>query len=339
MGGSMRIVKPSSANNSPRSSMSLGRRRTVMNDGAYRRRAAMMDQSLLAASGYISNDGLQHPPQQRSSRPVSWHPASHLMPQQYQQSYNIPTPDPNNQYNLFTLPSTPAVHSGYASPDSTFSPLSVPYTGYEQHQCFQNPPPMPTPEYLNQPQFVQPYANLFPLAAQDTDPSMYSHFDWNNFATNGFVNSTAPPTPDNFLPIQYPEPAFPAEEAIPYHSLEDNESDDGEELIGMGLYDTPEFSKSSLADPQLNSYRAMMMSQLAGSGYALPRKLESEGKGLKLEETWTPPSDIFEEDDDEQDGEGEKEEPEVKFETSAALPQQSHEYYLSHQAYSRAGWL
>jgi hypothetical protein len=327
-GGSIRVVKPSSASNSPRSSMGLARRRTVMNDGAYRRRVTMMDQTLMANGGFITNDGLPDVQQPRSTRPVSWHPASHLVPQQAYQSYATPTPELNNQYPLFNLPGTPSVYSGYASPDSTFSPLSMSYTGYEQPQYFQNTPTtFSTHHYTNQQEYVQESdGNLAPQTVANTDPSMYSHFDWNNFATNGF---DAPPTPDNFLPIQHPEPSFPAEDSIPYHPLEDDESDDGEELIGMGLYDTPEITKSSSADPQLDNYRALMMSQLLGSGYVPPPKIEPTGKGLKLEETWTPPSDDEDEDDDEQDGEGEDEEQEVKVEASIDAA----------QTYCPAGWV
>ncbi|PQE05597.1 hypothetical protein CJF30_00007764 [Rutstroemia sp. NJR-2017a BBW] len=119
---------------------------------------------------------------------------------------------------------------------------------------------------------------------------MYSHFDWNHFAANGFEDATAPPTPDNFLPIQHPEPSFTSEESIPYHPLSEDEPE-GEELIGM-------------ADPQLDNYR--IMSQLLGSTY---RRTESVGKGLKLEETWQPPTAKEDEDDDEEeDGEAEEEE-------------------------------
>jgi hypothetical protein len=319
-GGSIRVVKPSSASNSPRSSMGLARRRTVMNDGAYRRRVVMMDQTLLANGGFITNDGLPDVQQPRSSRPVSWHPASHLVPQQAYQPYTTLAPELNNQYPLFNLPGTPSVYSGYASPDSTFSPLSMPYTGYEQPQYFQNThTTFAAPHYPNQQEYIQESnGNFTPQTMANTDPSMYSHFDWNNFATNGF---DAPPTPDNFLPIQHPEPSFPGEDSIPYHPLEDDESDDGEELIGMGLYDTPEITKSSSTDPQLDNYRALMMSQLLGSGYVPSRKIEPTGKGLKLEETWTPPSDDEDEDDDEQDGEGEDEEPEVKVEASVDATQ------------------
>lgn len=131
---------------------------------------------------------------------------------------------------------------------------------------------------------------------------MYSHFDWSNFATNGFEDSsTTPPTPENFLPIQHPEPTFPAEDAIPYHPLDD--SDEGEELIGMGLYDAPEI-KSPPSDPYLDNYRASMLSQHLGTPYRRP---EPAGKGLKLEEGWKPPGSEDGEDSDD-DGDAEDEE-------------------------------
>jgi hypothetical protein len=253
----------------------------------------------------------------------------------------------NRQYQLYDLSSTPSVYSGYASPDPTFSPLSMPYAGYEQEQCYSNShTSVSTAEFVNQQQHFLPQHNNHstPQTTQNTDSSIYSHFDWNNFATNGFENSsTTPPTPENFLPIQHPEPAFSAEESIPYHPLEDNESDDGEELIGMGLYDTPEILKSPTADHQLDNYRAFMMSSMLGSGYVPPRRAEPTGKGLKLEEGWTPPSDDEDEDDDEQDGEGEDEDPDVKVEApiqhEAPSAQRNYGNYAVNQAYSRDGWL
>lgn len=325
-----------------------------MNDGAYRRRLAMMEPNMLVAGGYIANDGLQVPQQPRASRPVSWHPASHPIPQQAYQTYIAPGSDMNRQYQLYDFSSTPSVYSSYASPDSTFSPLSMPY-GHEQEQYLSNPhTSYSTTQFVDQPQqqhFVSHQTEgPAPQIAGNTDSSMYSHFDWNNFATNGFdSSSTAPPTPDNFLPIQHPEPAFSPEESIPYHPLEDNESDDGEELIGMGLYDTPEISKSPAADPHLDNYRALMMSSLLGSGYIPPRRVEPTGKGLKLEETWSPPSDDEDQDDEEQDGEGEDEEPEVKIEApvsnvvphhhEVAAAQRNYGNYTCNQSFNRDGWL
>ncbi|KAL2075661.1 hypothetical protein VTL71DRAFT_604 [Oculimacula yallundae] len=351
-GGSMRIVKPSSsASNSPRGSVGLGRRRTVMSDGAYRRRLALLEQQhVLASGGFVSNDGLQIPP--RTTRPVSWHPASHVAPQsQYQSPYPVSHHNAT-QFQMFDMSASHALYSGYASPSSTFSPLSMPYNSYEQPQYLyqdQTPSLHSNSTYYvdNQPhqqhQYPeQPSQNFMPQVSGNIDPSMYSHFDWNNFATNGFENlSTAPPTPENFLPIQHPEPNFPAEDSIPYHPLSEPDSD-GEELIGMGLYDTPDVAKTSSTNPELDNYRALMLTGFLGTGYA---KVESSGKGLKLEETWNPPpsDDEDDEDDDEQDGEGEAEdEPPAKEQpVVAAMPQQHVQTQMnfSGHGYGGPGWL
>lgn len=321
-----------------------------MNDGAYRRRVAMIEQSAAAAGGFISNDGLQI--STHSTRPVSWHPASRPSTQQMHQSaFPTSTPEMNPHYQYFNVSPTPALYSAYASPASTFSPVSLPFNGYEQTFCQPQPVSYRSNSnyVVNQPAFLEqptPTSSEQPSSGS-TDSSIYSYFDWNDFAANGFENpSTTPPTPENFLPVQHAEPAFSTEESIPYHPLSESE-DEGEELIGMGLYDAPEQTKSSL-DPRLDNYRTMM-NQLLGSNYRRP---EPTGKGLKLEETWNPPpSDDEEDDDDEQDGEGEEDdEPAVESHVQQATRQpevspQGH--YLTNsfqpslvpQAYSRGGWL
>lgn len=338
----MRIVKPNSASSSPRGSAGLGRRRTVMADGAYRRRLAMIDQNV-AAGGFISNDGLQ--PLAYSNRPVSWHPSSHLAPQSvYQAAYPVPTPEINSQFQIYDLPPTPAVYSGYTSPSSTFSPLSLPYSGYEQVEEQISYPSQSSllqtstsASYnINQITYLpQPAQNFIPQSTPNVDSSMYSHFDWNSFAVNGFESSsTAPPTPENFLPIQHPEPTFPAEESIPYHPL--SESDDGEELIGMGLYDAPEPAKAPSSDPQLDNYRTLMMSHLLGAG----RRVEPTGKGLKLEETWVPPPSDDEAEDDDEDGDGESDEEDTTEQTtSIAITTNEPANTMQTQGFDRSRWL
>ncbi len=310
----MRIVKTGSTGVSPRSSTMLNRRRTLMTDSPYRRKPLSFDQNGMGnAVGTGGNDRMQPPP--LADRPVSWHASSHLAPQSSYLSsmgYPMPKAEFNGAYDLQELTSTPAVYSGYASPASNFSPLSQPFTDYRQQsfQCSKDSFPPNTFSTLN-----NGYTSYPPLEAtqqpgthsystsDNMDPSMYSHFDWDNFVANGFDSSTAPPTPENFLPIQRPDPSFEAEEAIPYHPLEDSEP--GEVLVGMGLYDAPE--KSPDSDPQLDNYRALMMSQLLGTPYRKQEAPAATGKGLKLEETWNPPPSDDGEDDDE-DGDGENEE-------------------------------
>lgn len=144
----------------------------------------------------------------------------------------------------------------------------------------------------------QEYTDCFAQPEKAENTSMYSNnTDWDNFAINGFNSNTAPPTPENFLPIQHPEPSLQSDNAIPFHSLSDSEQE-GEELVGMGLYDVPE--KAAPLDPQLDNYRALMMSQFLGPAYG---KQEPTRKGLKLEETWNPP---VSDDEEEEDGESEE---------------------------------
>ncbi|PQE30126.1 cell morphogenesis Las1 protein [Rutstroemia sp. NJR-2017a WRK4] len=298
----MRVSKPSSTSNSPRSSALLSRRKTVMSDSPYRRRMPAVDQPMMASNTWNSNEHFQMPV--KPHRPVSWHPSTQLTPDQIYQA-GQPSGYPFQQEFPNFNASTPAIYSGYASPASSFSPMSMPFNETDQSY------PFATTSYPFAQTYTPDHTSMDdPMMSMQTssmdnnqDPTMYSHFDWNHFAANGFEDATAPPTPDNFLPIQHPEPSFTSEESIPYHPLSEDEPE-GEELIGMGLYDTPDNSKTSLADPQLDNYR--IMSQLLGSTY---RRTESVGKGLKLEETWQPPTAKEDEDDDEEeDGEAEEEE-------------------------------
>jgi len=266
-----------------------------------RRRVVAIDQR----PGTLSNDGLHTPA--KSNRPVSWHPSSHIGQQpNFHPSYAMAYLNTPNDIHIFDLPPTPAAYSGYTSPSSTFSPLSAPFTGYGEQHSYMESTPYPSNGHYPHPEQVggQQVPNYISAPSDNTDSTLYSHFDWSSFAQDGFERSTAPPTPENFLPIQHPDPTFPSDEAIPYHALSDSTpEDDGEILCGMGLYDSPDIGKTFTSDPQLDSYRSSMMSQMLGPTY----RKESTGKGLKLEETWNPPpsDDENEEDDAEQDGEGE----------------------------------
>ncbi|RDW94820.1 hypothetical protein BP5796_00583 [Coleophoma crateriformis] len=339
--GTMRVVKPSSASNSPRGSTGLGRRRTVNTDSPYHRRV-MMGEQYMAGAMVPSMDGRQI---SKTNRPVSWHPSMGA-PQMQQSVSPMQRYDTRNGLSIYDFPPTPAVYSGYTSPSSNFSPVSMPFTGCEQQQFIY--PPSSTAFYSTMQDgdcYPTTSAALQPqnyTGTLDMDNSMYSHFDWSNFATNGFENSTAPPTPENFLPIQHPDPLFPSEESIPYHALSDSEGD-GEELIGMGLYDTPDIAKSPAADPQFDNYRALMMSQLLGSNY---RRNEPTGKGLKLEDAWDPPASDDGEAEDE-DGEGEDDEDVVEPQKGEADDSSSVQTSLEihprqaiyTQSYDRTGWL
>ncbi|UPX14911.1 uncharacterized protein EKO05_0005382 [Ascochyta rabiei] len=206
------------------------------------------------------------------SRPVSWHPSSNqwfaprssayvASPQQQEWSWNTPSRNSdhgsdfyslstrNSMYDSNTNHQTPAavygMHTG--SDESDYSWQSVAHQAQSYaYSAVHAPTTEPLPWYLQQ-------------WAQRNQTRCYSD------SQNGSAE---------FLPIQRP---------TTYDDRMDAE-DDGKELVGMGLYDTP--------DPTT-----------AWGGLA-----EATGQGLKLEETWQPPEDNEEEEDeDEEEGEHDEE--------------------------------
>lgn len=242
----------------------------------------------------------------RSARPFSWHPPSEYIHQPEPQlllhpqaQYQLPT----SQYPVYSyadsdyflsnhqLPPTPAVYSGYTSPTSALSPLSLPTTGFEQQplQYF------PQASWATMPELSPPAPGPAPMVGRlvrsstGTGSDGYSEVtppstvdSWNSFASHGFTSSTAPPTPEDFAQAPQTEPRLQSEESIPYHPLEGEEDDKGEILYGMGLYDTPE----KPVDAHLEYHRSTI-SSLLGSSFTCP---EPTGKGLKLEDAWEPPA-------------------------------------------------
>ncbi|KAI0840246.1 hypothetical protein F5Y06DRAFT_252021 [Hypoxylon sp. FL0890] len=300
--GAMRVVKPSSASNSPQAM--TARRRTMMNDSNLaRRRQQVLDQAVMQQMQDCTSYSTPEDPIKRNNRPVSWHPTSHLqqpqmhmaMPQPDFSQYVVPAPVPYHQTDIYSgyqhLPPTPAAYSGQTSPLSTMSPLCLPYAAASQ--------PHGTPMYISQdtwdhtPQFISnPYAASGSPGELEAFPSFtdQASLNWENgLASQGFNVCTAPPTPDEFQSFQQPQPTVPPEESIPYQSLEEPE-EEGEILVGMGLYDPPNKTET---DPGLDNYRTTT-SQLLGSTYR-------KGQGWKLEEAWEPPAS------DDEDGEGDEE--------------------------------
>ncbi|KAI1365906.1 hypothetical protein F5Y08DRAFT_302492 [Xylaria arbuscula] len=315
--GPMRVVKPSSANNSPQSMMP--RRRTLMNDSNMaRRRQQALDQAILQhmqeRSTYYTN------PQEtvrQNTRPVSWHPSSHLptAPQMqmpisqldyHQFAMDMPTPYNTKEYfaGYQNLPPTPAAYSGHTSPVSGFSPL-LPYESATQ--------PNVLPSYMAAAPAVSAAPSCFqPNGTPDAVCDLLTYqnqtsYDWETYASHGLQSCTAPPTPDEFQGAYEPQ-SMPSEESIPYQPLEEPEAeeDEGEILVGMGLYDQP--SKVD-TDPELDHYRTTT-SRFLDTIYR-------SGKGWKLEEAWEPPAT-----DDEEDADGEDQEEDSKS-TESPPAQQS----------------
>ncbi|KAK7749422.1 hypothetical protein SLS62_008166 [Diatrype stigma] len=140
--------------------------------------------------------------------------------------------------------------------------------------------------------------------------SNYFNLDTSNAHVSNI--DTAPPTPDDIQHAQQPQPMVSSEESIPYQPLEDSE-EEGEILIGMGLYDAPDKADE---DPELDNYRTSA-SHLLGTTYR-------RGQGLKLEEAWEPPATDDEEDDEEDDSDDadgeEQEQDQVKTEEPSQSP-------------------
>lgn len=115
------------------------------------------------------------------------------------------------------------------------------------------------------------------------EPS-YSPASWNNIPAVSYShNVTAPPTPEDPPKVQQPMPVVVKEEPYLEPGVKEEEEEEGDILIGLGLYDPPE--------------------KLPYEGGLLGASFEPKGKGLKLEDAWEPPAS-----DDEEDGEGEAEE-------------------------------
>lgn len=182
-------------------------------------------------------------------------------------------------------------YSNDTSPSSTFSPLPM-FPASDQVQYAQgaewNESQKPCSAY----NFGENLSLAEPLPAlhnqADARNAGAGELDWNSFIMQGF-NNTTPPTPEAFSQTRQP-PVMPQGSML-YEPLDEPE-EEGEILVGMGLYDTPD---KVCEDPQLNNYRSTV-SSLLGSPY---RQQEPKGKGLKLEETWEPPAKT---DDDEDDG-------------------------------------
>lgn len=238
----------------------------------------------------------------RPSRPVSWHPGSQMYAQQayvQQQQTGYPThisnmhPEyPQDVYGgLSELSPMMAAYSATNSPGSNFSPLSSGLSSdpaylasdgwtYSQEQA----------HYFPSLPASQPLAEVSPSSGY-LDNEAQNNAAWTTYGHG--VSNTSPPTPDSFIQTQQ-QPVV-SEHAMPYQGVDEAE-EEGEILVGMGLYDSPEKHDE---DPHLNNYRSTVNS-LLGPAY---RPQEPMGKGLKLEETWEPPQS-----DDEEEDEGDEDE-------------------------------
>jgi len=212
------------------------------------------------------------------------------------------------------FPPTPIAYSGYASPASTFSPLSLPYSSVGSQQ-YQSPAARAMPNQQQQPcsQTYNPMQHSGSSTAVSSAEMPYlpapkptttgGSLDWEAFRAHGFDKYAAPPTPEDYvsrppLPmaamkpdVSIPAPKVASEETMAFQALDGDDESEGEILYGMGLYDEPD------RDSVANLHRSTVLSLLGG---ACP---EPTGKGLKLEDAWEPP--VSDDDDEEEEEEEE----------------------------------
>lgn len=219
-------------------------------------------------------------PQQRlldttsSSRPLSWHPTLandfsqyHDLNQSFMYPYGQPSQYTTYAYGLVTPMTYPTEVEPYT--DCATTPLDQ---LTEQHyQYLQNDVQSTNPYHQH---FAQSLASYTPASAPPVEAMGYTNIPWPSMAFSGNHNVTTAPASPNYLPI--PDMGQPFD----FPEIEPAE-DEKEELVGMGLYDSPDQAQSS--------------SLLFGSAPV-------QRKSLKLEESFEPPPD---DDDDEEDAESE----------------------------------
>ena len=112
--------------------------------------------------------------------------------------------------------------------------------------------------------------------------------DWTQVFSAELPRTSAHPVPD-YPPVQYSTTKRENSDSSPRLLKEHSK-----ELVGMGLYDSPDRGSNSILTCGENSGIAQFYNNLH------PRQ-ESVGKGLKLEETWQPPVQGNENEDEDED--------------------------------------
>ncbi|KAL2821514.1 hypothetical protein BJX63DRAFT_218311 [Aspergillus granulosus] len=305
-----RVTKPRSAGNSP---SSAGRRRTsTMPYSSPMHRQLPKQDYQTSLNAALLASAIQSGTR---SRPISWHPAS----RQLDYSHLYASSTALDSYNLQATQACPQPQqliSGAFDDESMLNSYAPSEISMPQHLDFSTADmhfPIQEPSYLQAdntqidgmswdvvspgvPSYLQTTPNEWPFDIVSMNQSVLSARApasiYGSASSPGRL--TEPPTPD-FLPIQqFGEEA----DSQSGPALEKPNADD--ELIGMGLYNNPETFTE-------------------GSFYGL------NGKGLKLEETFTPSSDDEADDNDAEDDE--QPEPETQSRTnngSQAQQQNSH---------------
>ncbi|RKF75102.1 putative cell morphogenesis protein las1 [Golovinomyces cichoracearum] len=308
----MRVSKPLS----PRRRLC---RRMTFNSGDVNQRFALLQPPQQQSQQYrvppkkCPSTSRRHHPEVTSSRPVSWHASSYIPipPCENSQASSAPQSETYHSQQSFQLPST---LSGYftspISPGSISSPELLPINESESPNNYCPDPVMPTSFYASDSTFLAdqswpleslpPSSCYYPDQLQSPfgkeDSFSYFHLNWNTPHPRHMDKNVMdlPPTPHDTLPCLSDHAVCLPEDAPPIH---DQNKEEDEILIGMGLYDHPESVKSSFVPPyDLFCSHPTSELTLAKTAYE-----ESQGRGLKLEERYIPPISDDEEDDENED--------------------------------------
>lgn len=263
------MVKPSSRNTSPKH---LGRKRTATTNLPVGRTRSVIDKQRASMQPRVMN--------QQHSRPMSWHPNMYT-------DFNFTNPNPTFYIDANEMYQQPTFYST-ATVNGLYTPLSQPVVDEPQIQELITPLEGLTAEEMGQQydgdafnyQYWMPHEmvkqqhsamdSMFPQPVQQ--PSWL----WTTSVNQDLP--TAPSSPA-FLPIQGAIEASP----LDLNTRNLPQKAEGEELVAMGLYDSPaEVQTSSLL--------------FGGCG----RK-----RSLKLEESFEPAPESEKDDNEDHDGEAE----------------------------------
>ncbi|KAL9598835.1 MAG: hypothetical protein Q9219_004254 [cf. Caloplaca sp. 3 TL-2023] len=285
--GNPRVVKPHSSSGTP---LGVQRRRTT---AAYSTRSKSsvpqaiqpIPQAPRASAQRIRQNGLPS-----TTRPVTWHPG-------LTQLDNCPQEVPSNS----SFPSYPIMASqdsystnlsDYSSNSNTGLPQNSELNGQNlfPSQYFYQPMTDNSFEAANGKTFCQPsswdYSTHFPYqdasfpSAYDQNPSGLQTVDTCHVPSD-YPDYSAQQTP-NLLPACYMSdaPRYLQSPDPPQITKQPSK-----ELVGMGLYDGPSRKELSTSDTSVERINQLLSAP--------------QGKGLKLEETWQPPSEEVDDEDDE----------------------------------------
>lgn len=287
-----RVMKINSAGNSPRS---IGRRKTTTSQSPARRQPTLDDHyDNMISRGHHSN--AQSRPQQYR-RPISWHPSSLAPGNPSSQPWGSETKGPRfplqasrgNQTVALNGPSTSSLFPDphVLSSTNPIRPIEATYMPHQLADFYSRDdsyPPLPGPAVypygplsFSDPTSASALGSYRAVADMPHSSPKHPSQNWLGLCEGAAIAVTAPASPD-FLPMQHPS----------FHSAERERTrlakQSSGELVGVGLYDNPEDTSTldKLGRP-LPAFRRLQ--NLAFSRH------QSAGKGLKLEETWQPPSE------------------------------------------------